>query len=408
LVASTLVWIIALNGCGSSTDEAEQRRAASVKVVTVESTTLHHKVDLVGSIVARPERTAMLSSQIAGQISTVCVVEGQSVKKGDPIVIYDSRQAETELGKAKAAVDEAQANLALLEKGPLPAEIEAVRQEARNAAATADARRAKLKALETMHSKGEIADVQYEIARSAVTEAEATGQATTERLKTLQMGTRPEIVAQARAKLQSVESELTAQKLNVELCTITTPIDGVVTQLAARLGTYVEKPTLLATVADLSSVFARVRVPGNYMMQVREGVNAQVRCDAVGANEYAGVVARVAQEADTGSGDLGAYVQIENQEGVLRPGLACRVRLVLPEVPSAIAVPVSAVADRNGVAVVTIVRDGKAYETEVETGVRMSDVVQITNGVATGDVVATDGGYGLPDGCPVTISESSQ
>ena len=80
----------------------------------------------------------------------------------------------------------------------------------------------------------------------------------------------------------------------------------------------------------------------------------------------------------------------------------------MPEVPSAIAVPVSAVADRNGVAVVTIVRDGKAYETEVETGVRMSDVVQITNGVATGDVVATDGGYGLPDGCPVTISEGSQ
>lgn len=397
-----------LSGCGARTDEPEQQRTASVKAVTLQPATLHPTVDLVGSIVALPERTAMLSSQIAGQISQVCVVEGQLVKKGDPIVVYDSRQAETELGKAKAAVEEALANVALLEKGPLPAEIEGVRQDARNAAATAEARRAKLKALETMHAKGEIAEVQFDIAQSAVTEADATAQAAGERLKTLQAGTRPEVIAQAKAKLQSAESELAAQKLNLDLCTLTAPIDGVVLQLAARLGAYVEKPTLLATIADLSSVFARVRVPSDYMMQVREGVNAQVECDATGAKEYTGAVARVAQEADAGSGDLNAYVRIENPDGALRPGISCRVRLVLPEISAALAVPVSAVADRNGTAVVTIIRDGKAYETEVETGIRTSDVVQITKGVAAGDVIATDGGYGLPEGCPVAVLANSQ
>lgn len=404
-LAFCLAWLSVFSGCGASTDESEQQRAASIKAVTVQLTTLHPTLDLVGTIVALPERTALLSSQIAGQIGQVCVVEGQSVGKGDPIVVLDARQVQAELAKAAATVEEARANVALLQKGPLPEEIEAARQDARNAAAGAEARRTKLKALEALRSKGEIADVQFDMARSAVTEAEATGQAAKERLKTLQMGTRPEVLAQAKARLRAAESDLALQELNVELSTIRTPIDGVVTQLAARLGASVDKSTPLATVADLTEVFARVRVPGNYMMQVREGANAMIKSDAAGTAEFTGIVARIAQEADSGSGNVSAYVRIQNMERLLRPGLGCRAQLVLPEVPDAIAVPVSAVADRNGVAVVTLIRDGRAYGTEIEIGVRTSDLVQIATGVAPGDVVATDGGYGLPDGCPVAISQ---
>lgn len=395
-----------LDGCGRSTDEEAGQPAATVQAVTVAPTTMRPTLDLIGSIVAAPERTATLSSQIAGQIGKVCVVEGQPVKKGEPIVILDARQAEAELGKAKAAVEEARANLEMLEKGPLPAEIEAVRQEARNASATAEARRAKLKALEALHEKGEIADVQYQIARAGVAEAEAMGQAATQRLKTMEMGTRPEMVAQAKAKLAAAESELAAQQLNVDLCTIAAPFDGVVTQLPARLGAYIEKPTVLATVADLSSIFARVRVPANFMLQLQEGITAHVVCDAVGAAERAGVLARIGKEANPGSGDVDAMVQIDNADALLRPGLPCRVRLSLPEIADAIAVPVSAVADRNGVTVVTVIRDGKAYETPVETGVRTNDAVQITKGISSGDLVATEGGYGLPEACPVNVKGS--
>jgi membrane fusion protein (multidrug efflux system) len=224
----------------------------------------------------------------------------------------------------------------------------------------------------------------------------------------MEMGTRPEIVEQAKARLHAAEGDLATQTLNVQLCTISAPFDGTVTQLPARLGASVEKTVVLATLADLSSVFARVRVPSGYMMQVREGLDAQVTCDAASGTGFAGVVARVGKEADTSSGDVSAYIRIDNPEGALRPGLGCHVLLALSEIAGAIAVPTSAVADRNGAAVVTLIRDGKAYETEVETGIRTSEVVQITKGVSAGDVVATDGGYGLPDGCPVTISNDHE
>ena len=57
--------------------------------------------------------------------------------------------------------------------------------------------------------------------------------------------------------------------------------------------------------------------------------------------------------------------------------------------------------DRPSVSVVTVVRDSKAFEIEVTIGEETADAVQITNGLSAGDRVVTEGGYGLPEGCPV-------
>ena len=403
-------WIFAalalalVTGCsgGSATDgETEARAPVDVGAATVESITLRPSLDLVGTLMAAPERTVELSPQVSGFVSRVCVEEGATVHAGDPIVQLDSRLIEADVNKAAAAVDDAKANVAMLQKGPLRAEVEAVRQDARNAAATADARRAKLKALAPMHERGEIADVQLEMAKSAVEEAEATSQAAAQRLRVSESGTRPELLEQARAQLKSAESDLALQKLNLDLCTITSPIDGVVTQLLVRQGMSLEKLTKLATVLDLSFVYARVRLPAAYLAQVGEGAAATVSLD--GAGERSGTVARVGKVADESTGDVETLVRVENPDGALRPGLACRVSLTLPELPDALVVPTAAVADHNGEAVVTVIRENKAYQAVVKTGVRTRDHVQILEGLNAGETVALEGGYALPDECPVHV-----
>lgn len=58
-------------------------------------------------------------------------------------------------------------------------------------------------------------------------------------------------------------------------------------------------------------------------------------------------------------------------------------------------------ADHAGKAIVTVVREDKAYEAENELGVQTSEMVQVVKGLSPGDTVITAGGYGLPEGCPV-------
>jgi len=224
----------------------------------------------------------------------------------------------------------------------------------------------------------------------------------------LEAGTRPEEIAEAEARLAAAKAELTTATLNLQLCKIASPIDGTITQLAARQGMYVERTTTLATIVDLSKVFMQVRIPSAYLARVTPGAAVDVRVASLPDTSFQGRIARIAGQADPATGDVDALAEVTNGNGLLRPGLACRGRVWLPEVTDALVVPAAAIADRAGTPVVTVVRDGKGFEVEVKLGAQTQEKTQVIEGLAPGDTVVTEGGYGLPEGCPVCLVEAGE
>lgn len=395
-----------LSGCagsGETPGDGEEQQPVHVTAITVQQTVLRPTLALTGSLIAPPERTALLSPQVPGAVAAVPVVVGQFVHAGETIVELDARLMEVERLKAVAAADEARANLALLQKGPLPAEVEASRQELRVATAATEARAAKLGALAALSEHGEVAAVQLAQAQSAVDEAEAAQRAAAERLKMLESGARPEQLDQAAAQLRLAEAERDAYTLKVALCRIAAPIDGTVTQLPARQGMYVDVLANVATIQDCSTLYARVRMPAAHLAHLAPGAAARVAVSEDSNSFHEGIVRRIAAEADAATGDVEVLVEVQNFDGELRPGLACRVTLALEEIPDALCVPPAAVADSNGETVVTVIEEGKAHQRRVQLGTQTQDQVQIKQGLAPGDVVVTAGGYALPEGRPVVL-----
>jgi RND family efflux transporter MFP subunit len=217
----------------------------------------------------------------------------------------------------------------------------------------------------------------------------------------MEHGTRPEMIAEAQAQVDAAAAEVNAAQLAVEWCTIRSPIDGTVVQLTARQGQFIDRAISLATVTDLLSLFVQLRIPSDALANVQIGTQVEVHVTGFPDESFAGQVTRRSGEADSSSGDLNMYVTIKNAKGQLRPGLSCRAVVSLPPIANALTVPISAIADHNGSTVVTVVRDGKAQETTVTTGVQAGGRIQIVSGLSNGDVVATKGGYGLPEGYPV-------
>ena len=373
-------------------------RAAQARVITLRPT-----FDLVGVLVAIPERTAMLSAKTSGQIEHVGVVEGQNVRVGDEIARLDPRLHQARLDRARATVDQAAATLERLQRGARVQEIEAARQAARQAEAVVNELRNKFQGLKTLHDQHELSDRAYKQAESKLKAAEAESAAAAAKRDLLEAGTRPEDIAAAKAMLAAAKADLAAAELATAFCNITSPIAGTVTQLPARQGMSVVPSTLLATIVDLSKLFVQVRVPGAYMEKVRIGAGATVRVTSVQSRQYEGTVQRISGQADPNVGDVNAFVLVSNEDGVLRPGLGCRVRVHLPDVDDALVIPAAAVADRDGTPVVTVIRGNKAYELPIRLGVIADDRVQVIDGLADGDLVATEGGYGLPEGCPVQL-----
>lgn len=408
--ALCLVGMISISGCvsehtakGQGDSSRKTPVPVPVRTAKAQRITLHPSIDLVGMLVAIPERTAMITARIDGQIRQVAVVEGDVVKSGQILVQLDSRQAKAEVKRAEGVVGQQQAIFDRLKHGYLLQEIEIARQAARKAKAELEALRVRVEAAANLRENSEISDVEFVGLQSALHSAEADYASAGARLALLQAGPRPEEIAEAESQLAIAQADLARARLSLAFCDTRSPIDGVVTRLSALQGMNVVPADQLAIVVDLSQLFVRLRVPSRYLPSVKPGAEVEVRVTSFEGETVTGRIARLGGEADPNTGDVDAFAVLPNSSGYLRPGLGCRARVWLPRIEHALAVAVSAVADRDGTFVVSVVRDNKAHEVEVSVGVETRMYVQITDGLSAGDVVIVEGGYGLPDGCPVRI-----
>ncbi len=412
LIALAFIAIAAftLAGCkkGASEEHGEEdnlpREPVPVRAFQARQSNLKPSIGVVGSLVAIPERTTSVSPQIAGWIQKIRVVEGDRVRTGEEILCLDPRMAEAELAKSQAAVKEKAAIVKRLKRGPRSEEIEMARHDAHKAQVAMQALGGEVAALKSLRASNEVSAVQFQKTESLLQVAEAECASVAAKLKLLQAGTRPEEIAEAEACLEAAQAELATAKLNWELCKVTSSLDGTITQLAARQGMYVDRTAALAMIVDLSQLFMQIRVPSAYLAKVHVGAKVDVQVTSLPEKTYQGTIARISGQADVATGDVDALALVSNHDGLLRPGLACRGRLWLPELAHVLAVPVAVVADHAGTSVVTVVRDGKAHEIEVKLGLKTEDQVQILQGFAPGDWVITEGGYGLPENCPVRIT----
>ncbi len=116
--AVVLMMSLGAAGCGRGAAPAAQEDESNLpsQPVPVETAkakleTLRPALDLVGTIVAVPERMAVVSPQLGGWVQKVHVVEGQTVGAGDVIATFDARLARIDVERAQASVAEKQAAL---------------------------------------------------------------------------------------------------------------------------------------------------------------------------------------------------------------------------------------------------------------------------------------------------------
>ena len=84
--------------------------------------------------------------------------------------------------------------------------------------------------------------------------------------------------------------------------------------------------------------------------------------------------------------------------------------VITQSVPDAIVIPAAALfQDDNGAFHVFIVgKDGRAHRVPITIGIRNQDQVQVTAGLAPGDLVITSGGYALSDGLQVSVAQAAR
>ena len=399
---------VALAGaaCGGSKAQSDAQAAntaaapAAVDVTTAPAITrdLPRFLEATGSLAA-DEQTDVAPS-IAGKVVEIGVDLGSYVKQGQMIVRLDSNdsrirlaQTQAQLAQAQAAVRQAEAKIGLrpgqafdptrvADVGAARVSLELAEKQLRRFERLIETGDVSRSAYDQQKAQRDQLQQQYEV---AVTKAQQDYAG----------------VIAARAAVTNAETQVAAARRNLSYAVVFSPINGYVADRPADLGEYVSPTTKVATVVRTNPLRVRIDVPEQALSAIRTGQSISVNVSAYPDRNFGGRVHHIAPGVTPNSRTMTVEAEVENGEGLLKPGQFATVRILQPQTSPAVLVPLRAVRAETGTNYVFVIKDGRAEKRIVQLGQAEADLVEIKTGVAAGEQVATGNVELLNDGSPV-------
>jgi multidrug efflux pump subunit AcrA (membrane-fusion protein) len=184
------------------------------------------------------------------------------------------------------------------------------------------------------------------------------------------------------------------------------PLDGVVFDQTAVVGTAFKPETILMETGDYHELLAQgVFYQSPELTRVRIGQKASVALDVFPGERFDGVVQRIDPGHEEASPFFHIYALLPNRDDKLHPNYRARLSVEIGDPQTVIAIPRRAVLGSLGKFFVFVESEPGRYDRrEVVTGLKSGDMVEIVEGVLPGDRVVTVGNYQLqyvvPDAAP--------
>jgi len=317
--------------------------------------------------------------QVTAAIKEIHVTDGQWVKAGDLLVTLDQERYKQALNQSEMGLRMARKDLEIAQATFSKQDQTFVRQERLN--------KAGLTSLEEFQ--------QVKLARD-------TAATTLER---------------ARVAVQQSEAQTAIAQDDLSKTVIRATMSGQVTGLKAEKGeTAIAGTTNLAgavmmVISDLSEMMAEIRVGELDVVKVAVGQPAEVTVDALPGKVFQGKVLTVASSTDRPAGSSTSNSQeaqsykvrilldgSAQERASLRPGMSARVAVLTAEHKDVLSVSLAAIQDREAKAgglglltgsrsVVFVVKDGKAAERSITTGLTTRRAAEVLSGLQEGDEV---------------------
>ncbi|OGA32200.1 MAG: hypothetical protein A3G80_03185 [Betaproteobacteria bacterium RIFCSPLOWO2_12_FULL_62_13b] len=359
LVAGAL---FAYRGAEIRAQDAKPARAAPdipVSVATVAQQTVAVRIQAIGNVEAYS--TVALKARVDGQIVEVNFKEGREVRKGAVLFKIDSRPFE-------ATLRQVEANL--------------MRDTAQREQTRSQERR-----YQELLQKNFVSKEAYAQIRTNADSAEAV----------------------TLASMAAIENA----KLQLEYCTIRSPIDGFVGRVMLQIGNMAKAndTNALVIINQVRPIYVNFAVPEQRLSAVRSHMaRGQLSVEATPPNSdqaaTTGTLSFVDNAVDTTTGTIKLKALFPNKDNGLWPGQFVSISLKLYEQKEALTVPSQAVQTGPGGQYVYVVKQDMSIEVR-KVGVDRvdGDNAIIAKGLRQGETVVVKGQLRLAPGAKVTIAK---
>ncbi len=190
----------------------------------------------------------------------------------------------------------------------------------------------------------------------------------------------------ALSQVNLYDANINVLKAQIDKTVVKAPFAG---RLGLRLvseGAYVSTATAIGTLQETDKIKIDFSVPESYVNLVKIGKTISIQTNA-SKEEFTATISAIEPQINTATRNL--KVRARLVKGSISPGAF--VKVLLNENLKGIVVPTNAIIPDALSNQVVLVKDGKALFQNVETGIRTSDVVEITDGLKIGDTIVVSG-----------------
>ena len=358
-----LVMLVFVTSCGVDMPQVKQ---TSFETLTIEKSTIEVPIKFSAKMKGKTDVT--ITPQVSGQLTQICVVEGQRVTKGQTLFVIDQRNAQLDL-------ENAQANLYSAQASESNAKLE-------------------YESSKNLYEKKIISKYLLDDAYNDYMQAQAA-------------------VAQARAKVDRA-------RVDLGFCTITAPVTGLIGEIPVRMGDQVSQSTYLTTLSGNTTMDAEFSVTETLIeAMVSEGAKAadrkkymeeipEVTFIMKNGTEYKhkGRISTLTGVVNPVTGTIAVKATFPNPDGQLISGIQGTVVLPITRENVIVIPQVSVVKLQDRQQVYKVLADSTATAVEVTTeDVGNGEDYIATSGLNVGDRIVTVGANNVREGQKVLFPE---
>jgi membrane fusion protein (multidrug efflux system) len=362
VMLASIVASVVVAGCNGDSEAAtagkDTATASTAMMLGPQDVAVARMLDLGSGVTLRgslePAQTVVVKAQVGGTVRNLRVDRGSSVRRGQALATIEAAGVQSQAAGARAQVAAAQAGVALA--------------------------RQRLEGGRKLREAGAMSEIDF---RTAEANFEA-----------------------AQAQLAAAQAQAATAGEAARRATVTSPLDGSVSERLVQEGEAVSANDNLLTVVDTRVLELAGQVGIEDAQRVRVGLAVAFTLDASPGQEYRGRVVRVDPRADPGTRQVGVYVQLPNQNQRVIAGQFARGRVLTGTSARAIAIPATAVRDTGSAAHVFVVENGKLAKRPVSLGVRdeSQGIVAVTSGLREGERVLASPAPGTAEGTAVSVA----
>jgi RND family efflux transporter MFP subunit len=211
-------------------------------------------------------------------------------------------------------------------------------------------------------------------------------------------------VDQLRLSVEAANSNVVALQKQLNNTTIKSPQKGVVVRRMVENGSVIGGGSPTFVVADLSEMIMKVGLTEMEVVQVKQGMPAKVRVDAMN-KDFGAIIQTIGIAADlSGRYTIDVLITDPEAKGALRPDLSGSVSFDLPAVENAVIIPRESLVDGVKDPKVYIVgADNKATIRRIALGVVEGTKAVVQEGLNLGEKIVLTGHQNLYENASVRI-----